>query len=79
MPTKVADRLNQAAGCWLRLVTYCSRVVAATYPDPFTALAMVVALDSMLVVALAALGKIAIIFEKAHTGKIVYNCTAKND
>ena len=57
MPTKVADKLNQAAGCWLRFVTYCSRVDVVPYPDPFTALAMVVALDIVLLVALAAVMK----------------------
>lgn len=54
MPTKVADRLNHPAGCWLRAVTYSSRFIAVPKLEPFTALAMAAALDIAELDALAA-------------------------
>ena len=46
MPTKIADRLNHAAGCWLKLVTYSTRLVAVPKLEPFTAWEMAAALDT---------------------------------
>lgn len=54
MPTKVADRLNHAAGCWLKLVTYSTRLVAVPKLEPFTAREMAAALDTAELDALAA-------------------------
>ena len=54
MPTNVADKLNHAAGCWLRAVTYSSKVLAVPRLEPFTALAMAAALDTAELDALAA-------------------------
>lgn len=54
MPTKVADRLNHAAGCSLKLVTYSTRLVAVPKLEPFTAREMAAALDTAEVDALAA-------------------------